>query len=294
MLLHRRRHRGCRRAELAGPIGESRPCDASPSPRTGVTFAAIGCTVPACCSRVAARSKFRRRRSHGLHRRLTGQSDATRRQRRRAAGFRLEPLRQTVRTSTATSRRCRRPHPAVCVARAGRPVRRRRRSRRCRLLRGRRSVALRGLEKQQAHGRRRRVYVRGGVVGGGSAGLAIQGAVIFDSVAADRFDVETDTADAVAFPFEKSISFTTGLFSWPALSDTITDTHFVVRNRFGRTVVFLARIIPTPACRRRKRSTVSASIRPAPSASDPDGCDRFQRVREAGRISRSRHAARSA
>ncbi len=88
----------------------------------------------------------------------------------------------------------------------------------------------------------KRVYARGGVVGGGSAGLAIQGAVIYDSAAADRLDVETHTADAVASPLEERISFTTGLFSWPALSDTITDTHLAVRDRFGRMVVFLARI----------------------------------------------------
>lgn len=88
----------------------------------------------------------------------------------------------------------------------------------------------------------RRVYARGGVVGGGSAGLAIQGAVAFDSVAADRLNVETTTADAVAKPLEPRISFTTGLFAWPALAQTITDTHFAVRNRFGRTVVFLARM----------------------------------------------------
>ena len=89
----------------------------------------------------------------------------------------------------------------------------------------------------------KRVYARGGVVGGGSAGLAIQGAVVFDSVAGDRLNEDVTTADAVRDPVEPRISFTTGLFSWPPLRDTITDTHFVVRNRFGRTVVFLARIL---------------------------------------------------
>jgi cyanophycinase-like exopeptidase len=89
----------------------------------------------------------------------------------------------------------------------------------------------------------KRVYARGGVVGGGSAGLAIQGAIVYDAVAADRFDADTHTADAVAYPLEGRISFTTGLFAWPPLADTITDTHLVVRNRFGRMVVFLARIL---------------------------------------------------
>ncbi|HEY1429066.1 MAG TPA: hypothetical protein VGF18_05805 [Candidatus Tumulicola sp.] len=88
----------------------------------------------------------------------------------------------------------------------------------------------------------RRVYARGGIVGGGSAGLAIQGAMIFDSVAGDRYNTNVHTSDAVADPFEPRISFTTGMFDWPALRDTMTDTHFAIRNRFGRTVVFLARI----------------------------------------------------
>jgi len=89
----------------------------------------------------------------------------------------------------------------------------------------------------------KRVYARGGVVGGGSAGLAVQGAVIYDSVAGDRLNVETHTKDAVNNPLEQRISFTTGFFAWPALVDTITDTHLVVRNRFGRMIVFLARIL---------------------------------------------------
>ena len=88
----------------------------------------------------------------------------------------------------------------------------------------------------------KRVYERGGVVGGGSAGLAIQGAVVYDSVAADRLDNDTHTPDALRDPLEPRISFTTGFFAWPALANTITDTHFVVRDRFGRTAVFLARI----------------------------------------------------
>jgi beta-aspartyl-peptidase (threonine type) len=93
----------------------------------------------------------------------------------------------------------------------------------------------------------RRVYARGGIVGGGSAGLAIQGAVAYDSVAADRIhgadsDYNVTTANATHDPLEPEISFTSGLFAWPALRGTITDTHFAARDRFGRLVAFLARI----------------------------------------------------
>jgi cyanophycinase len=91
----------------------------------------------------------------------------------------------------------------------------------------------------------RRLYVRGGVIGGTSAGLAIQGQVIFDSVSADRILGDTDVAtpDAVLDPSEPAISFTTGLFAWPPLTRTITDSHFARRNRFGRLAAFMARIL---------------------------------------------------
>jgi cyanophycinase-like exopeptidase len=89
----------------------------------------------------------------------------------------------------------------------------------------------------------RRIYARGGVVGGGSAGLAIQGAIVYDAIAADRLNQDVTSRDAVANPLEARISFTTGLFAWPPLAATLTDTHFVARDRFGRTVAFLARIV---------------------------------------------------
>ena len=94
----------------------------------------------------------------------------------------------------------------------------------------------------------RRVYARGGIVGGGSAGLAIQGAMIYDSAAADRLHPNDDeyavtTTNATLNPLEPEISFTTNFFDWPPLRGTITDTHFAVRDRFGRLIAFLARIV---------------------------------------------------
>lgn len=92
----------------------------------------------------------------------------------------------------------------------------------------------------------KRVYARGGIVGGTSAGLAVQGAYIYDSVAGDKLlpaDEEVHTADAVKNPFEPELSFTTGYFAWPQLRNTITDTHFAKRNRFGRTTAFMARLL---------------------------------------------------
>ncbi len=93
----------------------------------------------------------------------------------------------------------------------------------------------------------RRIWTRGGVEGGTSAGLAIQGAVAYDSVAADRLHPNDDsfevrTPDALRDPFEPEISFTSDMLQWPPLRNVITDTHFARRDRFGRLVTFLARI----------------------------------------------------
>ncbi|HEX4013329.1 MAG TPA: cyanophycinase [Candidatus Cybelea sp.] len=86
-----------------------------------------------------------------------------------------------------------------------------------------------------------RVYARGGVVGGTSAGEAILGQYVFNAVA--EGDRNTKTENAVRNPWERIISFTYGFFRFPALRRTITDQHFVTRNRFGRTAVFMARQI---------------------------------------------------
>ena len=87
-----------------------------------------------------------------------------------------------------------------------------------------------------------RVYDRGGVIGGNSAGLAIQGEWVYDSDAADVVDRELTTNDVVPNPSSPLISFTHNLFAWPPLRNVITDSHFHQRNRLGRLAVFLARL----------------------------------------------------
>ncbi len=86
-----------------------------------------------------------------------------------------------------------------------------------------------------------RLYARGGIIGGTSAGCVIQGQFIFDSVAADTTGASVVTADAVANPYESTISFTRGLLNNPQLPTVLTDMHFVTRDRFGRMAAFVAR-----------------------------------------------------
>jgi cyanophycinase len=85
------------------------------------------------------------------------------------------------------------------------------------------------------------VYDIGGVVGGTSAGEAILGQYVFNAIHDNRQDATSH--NAVKDPYERLISFTYHFLRFPALADAITDMHFVTRNRFGRTAVFMARQI---------------------------------------------------
>jgi cyanophycinase-like exopeptidase len=85
------------------------------------------------------------------------------------------------------------------------------------------------------------VYDRGGAVGGTSAGASILGRDVFDAVA--EGNEQTTTDNAAHDPYERTISFTYDFLRFAPLHDTITDPHFVARNRFGREAVFVARQI---------------------------------------------------
>jgi cyanophycinase len=82
-----------------------------------------------------------------------------------------------------------------------------------------------------------RVHARGGGVGGTSAGLAILGEVSYDACSGGS----AQSNEALRDPYDKDVSFTYDFFDWPPLRGIITDTHFVERDRMGRTLAFLAR-----------------------------------------------------
>lgn len=82
------------------------------------------------------------------------------------------------------------------------------------------------------------VYARGGGVGGTSAGLAIQGPIVYDSCTGSA-----TSAQALANPYHASISFTYDFFRWNDLGNVLTDSHFVTRDRMGRLLAYLARQI---------------------------------------------------
>ncbi len=80
------------------------------------------------------------------------------------------------------------------------------------------------------------VVARGGGVGGGSAGLAIQGDYVYDACAGS-----VTSSAALSNPYDRAITFTYDLFHWQNLQQLITDTHFVARDRMGRLMTFVAR-----------------------------------------------------
>jgi cyanophycinase len=82
------------------------------------------------------------------------------------------------------------------------------------------------------------VYARGGGVGGTSAGLAIQGEFIYDGCSGSAV-----SSQALLDPYRRDITFTYDFFNWPHMERVITDSHFVTRDRMGRTLAFLARQI---------------------------------------------------
>ena len=75
-------------------------------------------------------------------------------------------------------------------------------------------------------------------VGGTSAGLAIMGEFLFS---AENNTVDSQTA--LSDPYGKRIALDRDFLVLPNMSDIITDSHFVARDRMGRLVTFLARIM---------------------------------------------------
>jgi cyanophycinase len=75
-------------------------------------------------------------------------------------------------------------------------------------------------------------------VGGSSAGLAILGEFSFSSM------IDTiHSPEALANPYGNKVTLTRDFLRIPLLAGTITDTHFVKRDRMGRLLVFMARVL---------------------------------------------------
>ena len=84
---------------------------------------------------------------------------------------------------------------------------------------------------------------RGVPIGGTSAGLAVQGEFIYSAQGDAPDDEDLNSAQTLANPFHPRVTIVQGLLENPLLKNVITDTHFAIRDRMGRTLVFMARIL---------------------------------------------------
>ena len=77
------------------------------------------------------------------------------------------------------------------------------------------------------------------VVGGSSAGLAVQGNFIFDAMHGG-----ITSADALKYPTDSEVSLARDFIAVnePWMRGIITDTHFLQRDRMGRLVAFVGRV----------------------------------------------------
>jgi len=75
-------------------------------------------------------------------------------------------------------------------------------------------------------------------VGGTSAGMVIQSQIVYTAVSSS---VTSD--EALADPYTSGISFGEDLIEQPFLKNVITDSHFYNRDRMGRLVTFIARML---------------------------------------------------
>jgi len=76
-------------------------------------------------------------------------------------------------------------------------------------------------------------------VGGTSAGMAIMGQFLYSAMS----NSSLTSSEGLADPFHKDLTLDRDFVAIPALGGLITDQHLVERDRMGRTLAFLARLV---------------------------------------------------
>jgi cyanophycinase len=80
-------------------------------------------------------------------------------------------------------------------------------------------------------------------IGGTSAGLAVQGEFVYACLKDKPDDKDLASADVLPNPYVERVTLIRGFLKIPHLENLITDSHFAKRDRMGRTLGFLARIM---------------------------------------------------
>jgi len=80
-------------------------------------------------------------------------------------------------------------------------------------------------------------------IGGTSAGLAVLGEFVYGAMKDAPDGPDLASTDLLPDPFFDRVTLIRGFLSIPLLKNTLTDSHFAKRDRMGRSLVFLARIM---------------------------------------------------
>jgi cyanophycinase-like exopeptidase len=80
-------------------------------------------------------------------------------------------------------------------------------------------------------------------IGGTSAGLAVQGEFVYGALGDKPDDNDLASTDVLPNPYFDRVTLVRGFLKIPHLENLLTDSHFAKRDRMGRTLGFLARIM---------------------------------------------------
>lgn len=80
-------------------------------------------------------------------------------------------------------------------------------------------------------------------IGGTSAGLAVEGEFVYSAMGDKPDDKNLSSADVLQNPYFERVTLVREFLKIPHLENLLTDSHFARRDRMGRTLGFLARIM---------------------------------------------------
>lgn len=80
-------------------------------------------------------------------------------------------------------------------------------------------------------------------IGGTSAGLAVEGEFVYGALGDKPDDKSLASVDVLPNPYFERVTLERDFLKIPHLGNLITDSHLAKRDRMGRTLVFLARIM---------------------------------------------------
>jgi cyanophycinase len=80
-------------------------------------------------------------------------------------------------------------------------------------------------------------------IGGTSAGLAVEGEFVYACLKDKPDDKDLASTDVLPDPYFERVTLVRNFLKIPHLENLITDSHFAKRDRLGRSLVFLARIM---------------------------------------------------